>query len=201
MILYLIRHAQSLPKASQPFSDWALSPVGLRQAQELACLLEPLHITRLFSSPYVRSLQTARPFARNCSLPIVVMDGLRERFVVSGGGPPSEEVWRKSWEDFSFAPPGCETSAMAQTRICQVIHDIALNAEGTAGIFTHGNVISLFLNALTSAFGRKEAERLTNPDVLKIKWKNGVFAWDSDYRLPGLDRIATEHNQTPVEQK
>jgi broad specificity phosphatase PhoE len=34
--LYLVRHAQSFQKASQAFSKWQLSPVGVVQAEQLA---------------------------------------------------------------------------------------------------------------------------------------------------------------------
>jgi len=199
MTLYLVRHAQSLPKTSQPFSEWRLSAVGARQAEQLPALLQPLEIARVFSSPFVRSLETARPFAQKHALSIVVADDLREHLLSNEGGPPSDEVWCRSWEDFTFSLPGCETSLAAQARICRAIHDIAQTAKATSAIFTHGNVMALFLNALTSAVGRKEAEGLTNPDVLKIGWKNGAFTWDRHFRLAGLERIATEHSQTPKE--
>jgi broad specificity phosphatase PhoE len=109
-------------------------------------------------------------------------------------------VWRKSWEDFTFAPADCESSIAAQARICKAIGDIAQRATGTSAIFTHGNVLGLFLNALASGFGRKESEALTNPDVLKIEWSDGCFKWDRDFRLHGLERIATQHAQTPKEE-
>ena len=200
MTLYLIRHAQSLPKRSEPFSEWRLSPVGTRQAEQLSDLLDPLDIAHVFSSPFVRSLETARPFAQKRALQVVVVDDLREHLLTNEGGPPSEEVWRRSWEDFSFCLAGCETSLVAQARICRAIRDIMRTAKGTSAVFTHGNVIALFLNALTSTVGRKEAEGLTNPDVLKIRWGNGAFAWDCHFRLAGLERIATDHRDTPREQ-
>jgi 2,3-bisphosphoglycerate-dependent phosphoglycerate mutase len=197
MNLYLVRHAQCLPKRSQSFSEWALSPVGARQAEELAGLLEPLEIAAIFSSPFTRTLETARPFAQKRGLAIHVMDGLRERLLTTEGGLPSDELWRKSWEDFSFCLPGCESSLAAQARMCGAIRDIVQTTEGTSAIFTHGNVIPLFLNALTKTVGRAEAEALTNPDVLKITWGRGALTWDRTFRLPGLDRIATEYRQTP----
>ena len=200
MTLYLVRHAQCLPKKSQPFSDWSLSQVGARQAEELAGLLAPLEIANVFSSPFVRTLETARPFAQKHGLMIRVVDDLRERLLTNEAGLPSDEVWRRSWEDFSFCLPGCESSLAAQARICRAIGDIAESAKGTSAIFTHGNVIPLFLNALTRTVGRTDAEALTNPDVLKITWRNGAFAWDRAFRLPGLARIATDHRQTPIEQ-
>jgi len=200
MTLYLIRHAQCLPKKAQRFSDWSLSRVGAQQAEELAGLLEPLEITNVFSSPFIRTIETAKPFAQRHGLVIRVVDDLRERLLTNEAGLPSDEVWRRSWEDFSFCLPGCESSLAAQARICWAIGGIAESVEGTSAIFTHGNVIPLFLNALTRTVGRAEAEALTNPDVLKVSWRSGAFAWDRAFRLPGLARIATDHKQTPVEQ-
>ena len=200
MTLYLIRHAQCLPKKAQRFSDWCLSRVGARQAEELAGLLEPLEITNVFSSPFIRTIETAKPFAQRHGLVIRVVDDLRERLLTNEAGLPSDEVWRRSWEDFSFCLPGCESSLAAQARICRAIGRIAESVQGTTAIFTHGNVIPLFLNALTRTVGRTEAEALTNPDVLKVSWRSGAFAWDRAFRLPGLARIATDHRQTPVEQ-
>jgi len=200
MTLYLIRHAQCLPKKAQRFSDWSLSRVGAQQAEELAGLLEPLEITNVFSSPFIRTIETAKPFAQKHGLMIRVVDDLRERLLTNEAGLPSDEVWRRSWEDFSFCLPGCESSFAAQARICEAIGGIAESAKGTSAVFTHGNVIPLFLNALTGTVGRTEAEALTNPDVLKIRWRGGAFAWDRAFRLPGLARIATDHRQTPVEQ-
>jgi len=200
MTFYLVRHAQSLPTKSLFFSEWPLSPTGVRQAEQLADLLTPLGIKKVFSSPFVRSVQTAKPFAEKHALPITLADDLRERLITSVG-PPSDEVWCKGWEDFSFCPPGCETSLAAQTRMCRVMDEIACitkNGDVTA-IFTHGNVMGLFLNTLASIFGREATETLTNPDVLKIEKRNGAFIWDREFRLPDLERFATAHRQTPRE--
>jgi 2,3-bisphosphoglycerate-dependent phosphoglycerate mutase len=199
MTLYLIRHAQSQPAKSVPFSEWPLSPRGTRQAEQLVPLLGPLGVAQVFSSPFVRTLQTAGPFARRHGLGIVKVEDLRERRITNEAGLPSDEVWCRGWADFNFAPPGCETSLAAQGRICGAIHDIARRTSRTSAVFTHGNVIGLFLNALISSAGRKEAEALLNPDVLKLDWQDGVFMWDRDFRLAGLETIATSHSQTPRE--
>jgi 2,3-bisphosphoglycerate-dependent phosphoglycerate mutase len=200
MVLYLIRHAQSLPNPTHGFAGWRLSPLGMEQATQLADLLGPLRIEQVFSSPFIRTLDTARPFAKKHALEIIVVDDLRERLIVDDDCHPSDEVWRKSWEDFSFALPGCESSFDAQSRICRAIGGIAQQTTGTSAVFTHGNVIGLFLNTLTSSFGRTEAEALTNPDVIKIDCRGEHFTWDRHFRLAGLNQIATAHNQTPKEQ-
>ena len=199
MTLYLVRHAQSMPKRSLAFSEWPLSPVGVRQAEELAVLLAGLRITQLFSSPFTRSLQTAQPFARQQGMPTIVLDNLRERLIMTDGGPPSDNLWRRSWLDFGYCPGGCESSLAAQSRITKAIQNLVARTEGTIAIFTHGNVIGLFLNSLQATFGREQTEALTNPDVLKILVKDGAFIWDDSFKLAGLQAIATHHDETPKE--
>src|SRR5438132_1205892 len=113
MTFYLVRHAQSMPKMSQPFSEWCLSPVGARQAESLSDLLEPLKIAHVFSSPFVRTIETARPFAKKQGLQIAIVEDLREHHLTNEGGLPSDEVWCRTWEDFTFSLPGCETSLAA----------------------------------------------------------------------------------------
>ena len=69
MTLYLIRHAQADergPQDSPKYPDDSLRPLvakGQEQAKALARALEVLNVTfdRLFSSPYVRALETAEP--------------------------------------------------------------------------------------------------------------------------------------------
>jgi 2,3-bisphosphoglycerate-dependent phosphoglycerate mutase len=197
MTLYLVRHAQSAPRKDQPCSDWPLSPTGIRQAKQLSELLVPLAISHIFSSPFTRSLQTAQPFAAKTGIQIEVVDDLRERLVAPPGELPSDDEWRRSWEDFNACLPGCETSLKAQARIHGAICQIARTASATSAAFTHGNVIGLFLNAITSSAGRMQAEGLTNPDVLKIECSGGTFTWHPTFRLPGLEHIITEHAKTP----
>lgn len=83
MILYLVRHAQSTNNASGPdggrVSDPALTELGWRQArltaQHLAAGTEGApyehpnyNIDRLFCSPMLRSLQTARPIGERLGI-------------------------------------------------------------------------------------------------------------------------------------
>ncbi|PIL32007.1 hypothetical protein GSI_06711 [Ganoderma sinense ZZ0214-1] len=72
--------------------DPPLAPSGLSQAQELAeyfgSLPEEERPTAIFSSPYHRCLQTARPTAETLKLPLYVEHGLSEWYspVVPGTG-------------------------------------------------------------------------------------------------------------------
>ncbi len=197
-IIYLIRHAQSHPSTRLHSSEWPLSAFGQIQAEKLGDLLEPLGIEVLFSSPFTRCLRTVRPFADKAGLDVVVKEDLRERLVAKEIVKDFQEIWRRSWGDFNFALPGCESSLDAQQRFVAAVKDIfAGYSDKTIGISTHGNVMGLLLNHIDRAFGREQADRLTNPDVVRVV-ANDRLVWDREFRLPGLENIATDYKETPV---
>ena len=197
-IIYLIRHAQSHPSTRLHSSEWPLSAFGQIQAEKLGDLLEPLGIEVLFSSPFVRCLRTVQPFASKAGLDVVVKEDLRERLVAKEIVKDFQEIWRRSWDDFSFALPGCESSFDAQKRFVASVEDIfAGYVHKTIGISTHGNVMGLFLNHIDRAFGREQAEGLRNPDVVRVV-ANDRLVWNREFRLPGLENIATDNKETPA---
>ena len=195
--IYLIRHAQSHPSTSLHYSEWPLSRVGQKQAAKLPNLLEPLGIEVLFSSPFVRCIQTVQTFARSVGIDITLKDDLRERLVAKELVDDFYEIMRRSWNDFNFALPGCESSFDAQKRFVAAVVDIHdMHAHQTIGISAHGNVIGLFLNFIDSDFGIVQTDGLTNPDVVRVV-AGGQFVWDQDFHLPELGDIATDAKETP----
>lgn len=198
--IYLVRHAQSRPAATLREPDWPLSAVGRRQAERLARLLEPLSIDHVVSSPYVRCVETIRPFAVRRGLEIAFEDGLRERRITTELRRDFDEILARSWSDFDFALPGCESSARAKERIRPAVERIVERCSGkTVAVCSHGNVISLLLNALDSAFDLTAMMRLRNPDVLKLTVGDDGMRHDSSFDLEGLADLATPHADTPIE--
>src|SRR5580693_7632884 len=81
MLLYLIRHGQSLfnaEKRIQGQTDIALSPFGEKQSQALAAAFRGLPIDALYASPLRRAMQTAAPIADALKLEIRTDDRLKE---------------------------------------------------------------------------------------------------------------------------
>lgn len=81
MHLFLIRHAQSQNNA-QPeehrVEDPALTAVGREQTEHLARWITRLELTRLFTSPFLRSLQTAEAIRQATDLTPEVRTVLHE---------------------------------------------------------------------------------------------------------------------------
>lgn len=70
--LYLVRHAQSTNNAqpeSQRIPDPPLTDLGEQQAQALALAIDQLSPDHLFSSPFLRTLQTTAPVAQALGSP------------------------------------------------------------------------------------------------------------------------------------
>jgi len=198
--VYLIRHAQSHPSARIPHSDWPLSDRGRRQADRLAGLLLPLGIQRLVSSPFARCVQTVGPFAERAALDVALRDDLRERYMAIGFDDDFQAAWRRSWEDFDYARPEGESSRDAQKRFVDAMDEILCEHAGhTICVCAHGNVIGLYLNHVDDRNGREAAERLTNPDVLRIRADGRTVEWDRSFRLEGLAGLSSDPTETPMD--
>ena len=203
--LYLIRHAQSQPSARIPHAEWPLSPVGLNQADRLGDLLEPLEIEVMFSSPYTRTMQTVQPYASRCDVEVVVKEDLREQTLFTMFVDDSDEyreLSRRSWAEFDFATPGCESSGEAQSRFVEAINDLLTEAsdQSSIGVSTHGKVLGLFLNYLDQTFGKEQSLEIKNPDVVRIVASDRLL-WDKQFQLQGLDAFATHDRSTREDSK
>ena len=80
MSLFLVRHAKA-GKRSQWEDDDSLRPLvaeGVRQAEVIAESIAPLQPTALYSSPFVRCVQTLEPLAKATGLSVVKHELLAE---------------------------------------------------------------------------------------------------------------------------
>lgn len=82
--IYLVRHAEKL-KGDNP----SLTPHGHERAKALAVQIKDKPITKIYSSDYARTLQTAEPSALALGLPVTLYDprdleGLAARLLASG---------------------------------------------------------------------------------------------------------------------
>ena len=80
MSLFLVRHAKA-GKRSQWADDDSLRPLvaeGVRQSEVIAEAIAPLHPTALFSSPFLRCVQTLEPLGKAVGLPVVAHQLLAE---------------------------------------------------------------------------------------------------------------------------
>lgn len=197
--LFMIRHAQSHPHAEIPNSDWPLSPVGRRQATQLADVLARLELEHVVSSPFKRCLETIGPFVERHGYELDVHEDLRERLLARKLLREFEPVWHRAWTDFEYARPGCESSREAQTRFVSAIHEICeTTSHRRIGISSHGNVIGLLAHHIDPSYGREHTESIRNPDIRRFVWERGALHYDCDYVVSEVEMISTCSSETPL---
>ena len=191
-ILYLVRHAQSQPSAELPDPEWPLSERGRAQARRLADVLAALAIEEVHTSPYLRCRDTIAPFIVSSAVPLHEHHDLRERRLAWSLIDNFPEVWRRSWEDFQYALPGCESSHATQQRVHAAVTAICeRTAASVLAISSHGNALSLLLNRIDGRFHVERATAMRNPDIFRATYRAGELRWDDGWRAPLLDEFAT----------
>lgn len=125
-MLFLVRHGRTLVNAENRLQgriDHSLDEVGRRQSIEIAGALR--NIDRVISSPLLRAKETAAAFnqkidvePRFIELDYGDFDGILQNEV-------PEEVWKNWRSDINYRPPNGESLAELNSRVCQVLNEIA----------------------------------------------------------------------------
>jgi len=152
--LLLIRHA--LPLRSEPGqgSNPHLSEEGIEQAKRLPDALARFPITRLVSSPQLRSLQTAQPVADARGLPVEIDERLAEYDRDMEHYIPIEQNAAEFPDELARLASGHLPSSVDETaflaRIDAGIRDLVAAGEHgeTIAVFTHGGVINGLLHGI-----------------------------------------------------
>ena len=166
--IYLIRHCQA---EGQP-PESKLTTAGIKQADELADFLNPIKVDRIISSPFLRAVETIRPYAERANIEVETDGRLGERVLSTSLMPDWFEKLKMTFSDRDLKYEGGESSNEAMQRIVEVVNEmIASNGESMI-IVTHGNILSLLLSYFSESFGFAEWQQLSNPDVFLLHIKN-----------------------------
>jgi 2,3-bisphosphoglycerate-dependent phosphoglycerate mutase len=166
--LVLVRHAQSAPKRELPERDWPLSELGRRQAAELAPALAELGVDALASSPFIRAVDTLRPYAEAAGLPIAVDEDLRETWLGAGWITDPAEVEAAAQRmliDPDYCLEGGEPGRACLSRFePALMRLVEANPGRTIAVGSHGGVLRQLLgyrHGLSGDFWR----RIHNPHI------------------------------------
>ena len=173
--IYLIRHAES-DHAVRDAKTRPLTEKGMKDAEKLTAFFEDIPVSRIFSSPYLRAVQTVKPLSDKRNLPIVTDDRVREWM---GGRPFPHEIFenrmREMFEDESSTNGGAESLKALKKRTREFTMHLLTRFPGeTIVIGTH----ALALTALSMNFDQKIGLDFlmsllpVTPFVLKITFEN-----------------------------
>jgi 2,3-bisphosphoglycerate-dependent phosphoglycerate mutase len=148
----------------------------------VARLLSAQPITAVYSSPFRRSVETVTPLSDRLGLPPELMRDLRERELPVVPAGEFERVVQDTWRSPEKATEGRESNAAAQARGLAVVRNVVTQHVGQhVVVATHGNLLTLILNGLDSAFGFEFWRQLSFPDVYRLQFEGAV--------LVGVERI------------
>jgi len=185
--LILVRHAQSAPDPSLPERLFPLSELGRRQAAALAPVLHELGVDALTSSPYIRAVDTLRPFAEAAGLPIAVDEDLRERAL--GGWLDDvaqvEAAVARMHADLDFKLEGGETGRACLARFEAALARVVANNPGrTIAVGSHGGVLSHLLARHDGELSGEFWRRIRNPHLFVFDVEPEV-RWRAEHTLDG----------------
>ena len=163
---YLIRHC----KAAGQEELANLTAEGREQADALVHFLDNLPITYVISSPWVRAVDTIRPYCLSRQLTLHTDERLRERVLSSENYPDWQEKLKQSYEDTDLKFIGGESSGESMSRAIAVIQDLLVREETHIAVVTHGALMSLIIRYFNHEFGMEGWKSLSNPDVYKLDY-------------------------------
>ena len=168
----LVRHAESMPIGSADLADdeRPLTDAGRAAAEGLAAELDAYVISAIYSSPYARSLETVSALARRRGIEVQVLADLRERRLAAGPFDDWRATLELAWADADYAAPGGETGRDAQRRAVGTL-DLLRSRHPDGGrlvLGSHGNLISLILQALEPAVDARFHLAMPNPALYRL---------------------------------
>jgi probable phosphoglycerate mutase len=156
--LYLVRHGQSISNAVRRFQgiqDVPLSDLGRRQAAAVGAALRSRSFAHVYASPLGRARHTAEIILTGRSVPLTVVDELRELSLGDWEGRTVEEVRALPGDPYAqwvrdpveHLPPGAEPLDAVQRRVLSAMNRIAAaHPDGEdVLVVAHGGVISAYL--------------------------------------------------------
>ena len=155
--------------------DLPLNERGIQQAYGLSCILSAYNLDCIYTSPMLRSYQTAKIVAQSTHIPVIKEEG----FIAGNYGMAEGQFkrdlkekygkefvrWRSTHkDDLDFRFYGAETKREMQERMVETLRMIASSTDYTKiGVATHGGMI----RSLFPYFG-KEVNDLPNGYVLSL---------------------------------
>jgi 2,3-bisphosphoglycerate-dependent phosphoglycerate mutase len=169
--ILLVRHAEPVaPSGAGEENERPLTLDGAAAAAALAESIAGEPVTAVYSSPYQRAVETARPIAAVHGLDVEVVEELRERLLSPAPCADWYAQVRRTWDDFDYALPGGESCRAAQVRAVRVLGELAARHPGeTIVAASHGNLIALALHWRDPGFGFDSWEAMQMPALYEVE--------------------------------
>ncbi len=177
--IYFIRHAKPDISIHDDLTR-PLTSEGVEDSKKVMEFLVDKNITKVYSSPYKRAVDTIKTFADEVNLEIRVMEELRERKVGNEWIEDFYNFSKKQWEDFEYKLQDGESLREVQERNINALRRILEeSSEDNIVIGTHGTALCTIMNHYNSDFGYSEFDRIKHimPWIVCAEIKdNGIIS-------------------------
>ncbi len=158
-VVYLIRHSEATPRSnikviksddnSQITNEKNfLSVSGEKRAETLSKNVELQNIDAVYSSDYVRALETAKYIAQENNTIINVDDRLNERKIGQAGDMEWKEFSRLQTKDLDFKLPEGESLNETKKRMVEAMKNILMFETGNrVAVISHSTALTCLLSA------------------------------------------------------
>lgn len=140
-----VRHAKV--EYTPDDKERALSKEGKEQIKDVLKNLKHKEIDVIYSSPFIRAIDTIKSYAEYRNFKIHIVEDLKERKVSDHFIDDFETFAIKQWKDFDYKLPYGESLREVQERGIKVIEKIIKKNKGkTIVVGTHGTFLGVLLN-------------------------------------------------------
>jgi len=150
-----------------------LNDKGLNDRWLVTKYLETQNVDVLISSPYKRAVDTIKHFADKNGLPVLCVDGFRERKIDSVWIEDFASFCEKQWEDFNYKLTDGESLREVQTRNISALNEVLEKYQGkTVVVGSHGTALSAIINYYDKSFGHQDFLKIQKlmPWVVKFEF-------------------------------
>ncbi|MDF2652314.1 MAG: histidine phosphatase family protein [Paenibacillus sp.] len=162
--IYLVRHCAAAGQESTSI----LTNEGKQQALDLAEFLMDIDIELVVTSPYLRAIDTIKPFCEKLILKIETDERLKERILSTKDYVDWMDKLKETYTDLDLKFEGGESSIEAMNRGIEVIEEMKKRAEFNIVLVTHGALMSLVLKHFEDSFGFDDWKKISNPDIYHL---------------------------------
>jgi len=190
MKLIFIRHGETNTNSKnlthQTNDITGLTSLGKQQIKKVTKLLKDKKVEKIYSSPEKRAQESANLINQQLSLPIEILESLRERNWGTLEGKPWIEIEKKLkqmslTERFTFIPPEGESWKQMEKRLKKAIHNIVQTNKSSVCIITHGGTLRGLLPIL---------KNVPKQESFKYDFKNAsVTIFDYDKQTDNFKAI------------
>lgn len=150
--VYFVRHAKPDFSVKEDLTR-PLTEEGVNASKKVKMFLKDKNISKIYSSPYKRAIDTVKDLSDFLHLDIEVIDDFRERKVCDNWIEDFNKFCEKQWSDFNYSLDNGESLKEVQDRNIKELHKI-LNKydEENIVIGTHGTALSTIINYYDNNF-------------------------------------------------